>query len=130
MRRAVALMWASIALGIVFAIPAWEPLPPELQEYEFFGWIAMCVGFAIPVALILFVSRQRNWARIALLLLTVAGLALSVAFWDEEPAEPLWSKLSTIFLTMLDLVALYWLFSRPASQWFKARKMEASRRLP
>jgi len=125
-RRAVALMWGSLALGYILAIPAWEPVPEDLKEYEVFAWIAVCVGFAIPAALIYFISRRRNWARITLLLLTVGGIALWVAFWNADPAEPLWSKVSGILTTGLDVIALYWLFSRPASQWFASRKEQAS----
>ena len=119
-------MWVSLAIGYVLAIPAWEPVPPELKEYEMFAWLALFVGFAIPASLIFFVSRQRNWARIVLLLLTVGGLSLIVAFWNEDPTEPIWSKASTIFTGVLDLIALYWLFSRPASQWFASRKVQTS----
>jgi hypothetical protein len=124
--RAVALMWASLAIGYALAIPAWEPVPAELKEYEPFVWVPMLVGFAIPAGLILFVSRQRNWARITLLLFTVAGLAVWVAFWNEDPPEPLWLKVSNILTSVLDLIALYWLFSKPASQWFASRKVQRS----
>ena len=125
-RRAVALMWASLAIGYILSIPAWEPVPAELEEYEVFAWLALSVGFAIPASLIFLVSRQRNWARVILLLLTVGGLSFVAAFWNEDPAEPMWSKASTIFTSVLDLIALYWLFSRPASQWFASRNAKAS----
>jgi hypothetical protein len=125
-RRAVALLWTSLALTIVLAITVWEPFPEDLKEYEALTYAAIGIGYAISAALIYLASRQRNWARVILLLFTVVGVAAYLAPWGDDPIEPLWSKVSTIFLTVLDVIAMYWLFSKPASQWFKSRKVRPS----
>ena len=121
-KRAVALMWTTLVIGIALLIPEWTEMPPELKEYEVLFWASMGIAYAIPATLIFFVSRRRNWARILLLLFTLAGTAIYLAMWNEEPTEPLWSTVSTVSLMVLELVALYWLFSRPASQWFRPGK--------
>jgi hypothetical protein len=74
-RRAVALMWASLAIGILFTIPALEPVDPEAKEFEAAMWVVTTISFLIPAVLIVFVSRRKNWARVAMLILTIVGIA-------------------------------------------------------
>lgn len=125
-RRAVALMWASIGIGILFTIPALEPIDPEAEEFEAAMWAVMTISFLIPAVLVVFVSRRKNWARIAMLILTIVGIASYLAFPSEMTAEPMWSIASTILVTVLDVVALFWLFSGPGAKWFRSAKGVAS----
>ena len=111
-------MWASLIIGAVMMIPEFEPLPDEMKGFESEMWGLMAFSFGVPVVLILFVSRGKNWARILMLLLTMFGIACYLAFAPAPGSEPVWAVAANVLVTVLDVVALYWLFSKPGSEWF------------
>jgi hypothetical protein len=121
-RRAVALLLLSLLIGIGVAVAEWEPLPSEDQALLL---TSIGIGYVLPALLIFLIWRRKNWARITLLLFTVLWTVLYLAFWNEEPVDPLWVHVATIASAALDIVALYWLFSRPASEWFRPRGVQA-----
>ena len=125
-RRAIGLLWASLIIGALSTIPAWEPLPEEVKEFETWLWGVMAFSLAVPALLIFFVSRRKNWARVLLLLLTLFGVASYLAFPTELGSEPGWSVAVTVLVTALDFAALYWLFSKPGSEWFACREVTSA----
>jgi len=125
-RRAIALLWTSLVIGALMTIPAWEPFPEELKEFESWMWGLAFFSFGVPALLIFFVARRKNWARILMLLLTLFGVASYLAFRSELGSEADWSVAATILVTMLDFVALYWLFSKPGTEWFAHREVKSA----
>src|SRR5258706_14643750 len=99
-RRAIALLWASLVIGTLMTIPAWEPLPPEAKEFESWLWGVMAFSIAVPALLIFFVSRRKNWARILMLLLTIFGIASYLAFPSELSSEAGWLFSAIALLTL------------------------------
>ena len=120
-RNAVRLLWASLFIGTAFAIVEWEPFPPELESYRGEMWLILAFSVIVPALLIWFISRRHNWARILTILLTIGGIALSLWWANEMPAEPWWSVAVTVIVTGMDLIAIYWLFSGSGAQWFAQR---------
>jgi hypothetical protein len=89
---------------------------PEL-EWPLLGmYFGTFVLLGIPIY---FVWRRRNWARIVLLLLTIAGVAATFWFPPEGASFSEWSV--EIALTGAELLALYWLFTGPGAAWFSKR---------
>ena len=116
-RKAVVLLWVSLILGILGTFVQWEPLGPDLEEIRVSMWGVMAFSIGAPAVLIYFISRRQNWARILTLVLTIGGIAAYFLF-PMDPPEPWTSLVMTEGVTVLDLVALYWLFSGAGAKWF------------
>jgi hypothetical protein len=108
-------------LGTIAPLPSLEFHDPELRRFAGFMLGAMIISFLIPAVLILFIARRKNWARIAQLALVAIGLAMYFVYPPEMSSESLWDDLSSVLITFLDLVALYWLFFGPGRVWFASR---------
>ena len=122
MRRAVILLWAALVLAILESVldPEFATLEGE-GTFHYVFWIAVGFSYALNGALIYFAWRRRNWARIALLVLTAGGLALMLYPWSDDYFAG-WTPaniLSAIAFTVMDLVALYWLFTGEARDWYR-----------
>jgi hypothetical protein len=115
---AVRLLWISLALGI----------PSFLYEFtrssggsEFGISIAIQLAFAGLAAYInVSIYRARNWARLLGLALTV--LELGVLVFGPTPAEEAVIEVVCNWVAAaLDAGAMYLLFTRVASAWFKQK---------
>ncbi|QJR13411.1 hypothetical protein [Usitatibacter palustris] len=116
--RAVQLLWISLILGCVATALEWDLLDPELGEFASWMWGAAAVTVAIPAVLIVFIARGHNWARILMLVLTLGSVALTISWYEDVFTEPWWSGATTVILTALDVVALYWLYTNPGRRYF------------
>jgi peptidoglycan/LPS O-acetylase OafA/YrhL len=116
-RRAVIILWTSLAIGI-----AQELLNLDSHAKEYWAIVVLTTGgmFAINALLIHLVSRGRNWARIVLLILTIAGLPVYV-LWPGEYFTDLWSLVVTCLGIVLDLTALAMLFTGKGAKWYSSR---------
>ena len=117
---AVGLLWVSFGLGFPLSYLAAARAPdigfhPVLLLFTF----AMLV---LAAALNVLVYKGRNWARIIVLLLVlVAGLFLFVP--SEEPTPPgMLEQALNILSFVLELIAIYLLFSWPGALWFRPRE--------
>src|SRR5260370_11653729 len=115
---AVSLLWVGLALGILadFLNAARDP-----EGVLNAGALAsVVVLFAIQATLYVFTYRGRNWARIGVLILFVLiGLLLLIP--NPKPPGVLENTVDVVGLVMT-LIALYLLFSRPGSLWFRPRE--------
>ena len=114
------MLWASFALGTLDAALNWDPLDPTLGEFEVIMWALMVGAVLFTAVLIYFVSRRHNWARILLLVLTVIGLAMYMVYPPELSIEPVWSIFVTVGITVMDVIAIYWLFSGSGAKWYSS----------
>jgi hypothetical protein len=77
------------------------------------------IGEALWVALIYFVSKGRNWARLILAVLLVVGTVIYIlaapAVWQRSEVLILMTASSLV----CEFVAMYWLFTEPGRRWFK-----------
>jgi hypothetical protein len=116
-RRAVILLWISVALSLVEFASNWEwpeLLADQMNEILAFVFISL----AVSIALVVLVARRHNFARYLLLLGTIGWIVLYIVHpWDLSD-YPWWSNLVSFAIIAVDLVAVWWLFSRSASEWF------------
>lgn len=120
-KRAVTLLSVSLALGILDSVLGAEPLEPEDAKWEAIIWLITGGVFLLVAALIFFIYRGQNWARITYLMLTVLTLIAYGAFPLDMQDISWWSLSLTGLTTVLDLIALYWLFSGSGSRWYSAK---------
>ena len=113
---ATRLLWATLMLGALNSLLHWS----HMREKASVGFILTVQGATLVVMawLVYQVGRGRNWARILLLLLFVAGIAL-------EPRASLASlRVSTIggaiviVQLLMQLVSYYLLFVSPGRAWY------------
>ncbi|HET7732111.1 MAG TPA: hypothetical protein VFK48_18960 [Usitatibacter sp.] len=123
-RRAVILLWIALVAAIgsmVFAFDVAAFADPEMAS---FVWPFLIGTVILNAALIHYISRRRNWARVVLLVLTIAGIAVMV--WPFDDVALTWDSLvSDVAFTALDVIALYWLFTGPGAVWFARRNAGA-----
>ena len=131
-KRAVALLWLSLVASAVLMV-----LEVDLADLtqamgwsddwlRWWFWLSLfATEFALALLLI-FIGKRRNWARVLYLIITVTATAgflyplegVNAAYWDRF-------SFSTWVFFAMDVVALYWLFSAPASDWYRqARRSE------
>lgn len=119
-RRAVYLLWASLIIGLLTSAPEFVKAGPD--ESAIATGIILAFSFGLPGLIILFIQRGHNWARIVMLLMTIAGLTF-VLWWPfEGEPEPLWSTALNVVITAMDIAAIYLLFTAPSNQWFRTHR--------
>ena len=110
---AVTLIYITFGIGLLRAIMGGAPV---LLTLVFIGIMYLFV-FQI--------GKGRNWARITFLVLTILGLPFSVhSLTQTFTANPV-SGLLEIGQIVMQIIALVFLFQRPASDWFREIKMKS-----
>ena len=116
MNRALALLWIALA-GTVVSVGMWFH---ELKGEEFFAgfvFIAL-VLLALNAALIWLVGRRRNWARITMLVLVLATLALLLP-GDWQGESSLEDEVIAWATSVMEAFAMYLLFTGDSVAWFR-----------
>lgn len=114
---AVALLWLSLALGIPEAALGSPPSGEGGMGAVLV--VSMLLVFGLVALLIVKVYQGRNWARIVVLLLTVLSVVMMLFPSDEVQVQgPLLQGLY-LFDVLIEVVAMYLVFSKPGSLWFK-----------
>jgi hypothetical protein len=122
---AVNCLWTAVGLGFVRGILLWPslvaPRPGYFQTYVVIGW-ALSLLFSWWI--LAEISLGRNWARMTLFVFWVFGALLLI--WQLAVvflASRLAGAAAVVGL-VLDVAAMYLLFTEPASSWFKADESE------
>lgn len=114
---AINLLWASLALGLVKALMDYTHLSataPAASIFLVFAFTFSLLGF-----LIFKISTGKNWARITFIIMFVIGMLPTVSFvLGEFSRSPIVGALSVAQIG-LQGYALFLLFSRPGSGWFR-----------
>jgi hypothetical protein len=120
-RRAVILLWISLGIGVFETALTFflDSLSDGLGDL----WIMFGVGYLFYAFLICRASQRKNWARVALLAITAAGMTLLFIPSFQPSDETVWWWVSTIGAAILDIVALYWLFFGNGAKWYSSRAM-------
>ena len=110
------LLWASFALGFVhvFLLVLFDQ---DSRESAAFLLVFVGVASAAYATLIVYARRCQNWARTALLVVTAVS-AVFLLIPGDEP-EPLWSTGLTIVSSLLEIPAVFWLFSGAGAAWYR-----------
>ncbi|HET7864149.1 MAG TPA: hypothetical protein VFL86_07040 [Burkholderiaceae bacterium] len=114
---AVGLLWLSLVLSLPEAVLS------NQQAGEDGMGVAMVVSLVLIFGFIGFLNvriyQGRNWARIVVLLLTALSVVMMLFPSAEQGAEgPLVQGLY-LFDVLIEVVAIYLVFSKPGSLWFK-----------
>ena len=78
--------------------------------------------FGLLFFLIRKISDGRNWARIVFLVLFLLGVPFSIPVYLEEVSRNLFLAILSSIQFILQVVAIYLMFTRNSTLWFKARK--------
>jgi hypothetical protein len=86
-------------------------------------WASFAFAYGMMAALVVFISRRHNWARVTFLVITILGIAVMVYPWEGMNADywEIFSPSNVVFAAM-DGVALYWLFSGSGAAWYAAKR--------
>lgn len=114
---AVALLWLSLALGIPEA--ALSNLPIVGGSADVALVLIMLLLFGLIGFLNLEIYQGRNWARIVMLALTVSSVVMMLFSPDEVRAEGPLLQGFYLFDTLIEVAAMYLVFSKPGSLWFR-----------
>lgn len=114
---AVRLLWVSLIAGIPVSIRDFQDGPPADDG----GFLLMFTFalYAISVLMIVFIGRGRNWARIALLVFNILNLLSFLLAFAELRKYPTGEFAILLIVLGLDLAALYLLYTRAGSPWFR-----------
>jgi hypothetical protein len=116
-RTAMNCLWLSVAIGAVkllMELPYLKTIAPAP-----FTDFVLIVVFALMVFLIFRIYAGKNWARVTFLVLFVIGILPTLPTMQSEfVRSPLLGTLS-IVQAGLQIYALFLLFSKPGSGWFR-----------
>jgi hypothetical protein len=119
-RRAIGLLWASLAIGVVKTPLDWVYLTSRASGA--FNAFVIIVTFAIMVFFIWKIGQGKNWARIVFLVLFLLGI---VPFFFIVRSEFARSPASGILSTVqsgLQAVGFFLVFTSPGKEWFQPRR--------
>lgn len=117
---AVNLLWASLAIGFVKSIMDMQHLGSQASP-AFINFILISV-IAVMALLIVFISKGKNWARITFLVLFILGSLPSIPLvLGEFTRSPVLGAFSLVQI-VLQVVALYMVFTKPGGLWFKKQE--------
>jgi hypothetical protein len=118
-RRAVVLLWAAFSLTLLESVITLLTL--DHTDFELWMGGLLFGAFLLNAGIIYFVSRRRNWARFVLLIFTVAIIASYLAFPESLDTEVWWSIATVCVTTLMEIVALFWLFFGRGAEWYGGR---------
>jgi hypothetical protein len=90
--RAAMMLWASLAIGVLNLL--FQP-GLETSRYGWIGWSIVAATFGFFILLTMSISAGHNWARITFLVLF------------------------NLFQQLLQVSAMFLVFTRPGSTWFR-----------
>lgn len=116
---AVALLWLSFAIGI----PTWWLGAARDPEYghEAVALVITALLFAFSALLNVLIYKGTNWARIVTLVFALIGAVFLLLPLDETNPPGLLEKALYVVDLLLQVPALYLLFTAPGSLWFQRR---------
>ena len=121
--NALILLWISLGVGVLNSIINFSNSVDLAQGYGF-GFVIFVTLFtlAFMAFFIYMIGQGKNWARITFLVLFIIGIPFSVL-----PAiillvtNPI-SAMFTAGISILQLIALIFLFQKSSSDWFHSMK--------
>lgn len=118
-RNAVSLLWLALVTGmlvLVFDVSAVPASMPPAIIYAIAALISLFMAFFIVQ-----IGRGRNWARITFLVLFLLGLISYVSGLTDLFHRSVVAGLLSTAQAAMQIVALYFIFSKPGALWFSTR---------
>ncbi len=119
-RRAIGLLWASLAIGALKTPLNWAYLTSRSSGA--FNAFVIIFTFAITTFFIWKIGQGKNWARIVFLVLFLLGVVPFVFIVRSEFARSAASGLLSTLQFGLQAVAFFLIFSSPGKEWFQPRR--------
>ncbi len=115
---AVLLLYVTLGIGLLRSLMEAPQQEAPLGLTIFTTLLVLGItGFFI-----FMIGKGKNWARITLLVLFIVGIPFSVPFLLNSLAANPISGLLGIAQTVVQAVALFFLFLKPSSDWFRQFK--------
>jgi hypothetical protein len=116
-RQAIILLWITQLLVVIDAGLTLIFPEPDMAGETAFLVVLYVIVLGLYAMLITFAARRKNWARITLLVIAVINTAGYFLLPSETPA-PWWTEAHIWLSSILEIVALYWLFSGAGTRWY------------
>lgn len=117
---AVKLFYITLGIGVLRSIME-ASIHAQMASPAFVMFVAFFV-LGIMWLFIYMIGKGRNWARITLLVLFIVGIPFSVLTLLQSLAANPISGLLGIGQTVIQIIALVFLFQKPSSDWFREMK--------
>lgn len=114
---AVRLLWVSIVAGIPVSIREYQDGASE-ENATFLLYFTLAL-YVLSVFMVVFIHRGRNWARIMLLVFNILNVLSFLLAFEALQKYPTGDFIILLIVVALDLVALYLLYTRAATLWFR-----------
>jgi hypothetical protein len=122
-RRAIILLWITQLLVVVDAVLTMVYPEPDMAGESAFLVVLFVIVLGLYATLITFAARRKNWARITLLVFAVISVIGYFLLPSEIPA-PWWTEANIWLSSILEIVALFWLFSGAGARWYANKAAE------
>ncbi len=116
-RRAIGLLWASLAIGALKTPLNWAYLTSRASGA--FNAFVIIFTFAVTAFFIWKIDQGKNWARIVFLVLFLLGVVPFVFIVRSEFARSPASGLLSTLQFGLQAVAFFLIFTSPGKEWFQ-----------
>ena len=121
---ALTLLWITIAVGVVRSFMEFSNTLESVSAQGFgLGFVIFTTFFTLAILafFIFMIGKGKNWARITFLVLFIIGIPFAVLPLFQSLLTNPFSGILGIGQTILQIVAIVFLFQKPASDWFKAK---------
>jgi hypothetical protein len=119
-RRAIGLLWASLAIGALTTPLNWAYLTSQASGA--FNAFVIIFTFPITAFFIWKIGQGKNWARIVFLVEGLLGVVPFVFIVRSEFARSPASGLLSTVQFGLQAVAFFLIFTSPGKDWFQPRR--------
>lgn len=117
---AIKLLLTSLLTGMLAGFLKPIKLAENVGQIAFFEILVLILLFNGYIYYSL--SLRRNWARLLFIILTVAGLPLTVTQWPHIFLQNPLSGVVGMITTLIQLAAVYLLFQKSSKDWFIDKK--------
>jgi hypothetical protein len=116
----VQFLLASLALGAITA--AVHVFRNAAGTSMVLAQLIVLAFFGLGFLLVWRIAAGKNWARIVLLVLVVVGTPLAVPGYFASLKHNMVSGLLSIFISLLQLIGTFLLYTGKSNPWFRKRK--------
>ena len=122
---ALTLLWITITVGVIRSVMEFSNSLEVANAQGFGSGFVIFIIFFTLVFLAFFIfkiGKGKNWARITFLVLSITGIPFAVLpLFKSLLTNPI-SGILGIGQTILEIIALVFLFQKQSSDWFKSMK--------
>jgi hypothetical protein len=122
--RACGLLWASLLVGVLKTAMDWTHLRSQSRD-AFNVLVTIVFVFALTGFFIWKIGQGKNWARIVFLVLWLIGAVPFVVIVRSDFARSPASASVSVIQVVLQVAALFLIFTNPGKEWFVSTRAQA-----